>query len=75
MLLAGLGVMIRYLVFYFSGDGGGHVQSLLLGVMLLVIGFQVGVFGLLADAVAANRKINEELLYRVKKLEYDKDKQ
>ncbi|MEX1307792.1 MAG: glycosyltransferase family 2 protein [Eubacteriales bacterium] len=73
MLLAGLVVLIRYLFFYFSGDGSGHVQSVLLGVMLLVIGFQVGVFGLLADAVAANRKINEELLYRVKKMEYDKN--
>ena len=72
ILLAGLAIFIRYLVFYFTGDGSGHVQSLLLGVMLLVIGFQVGVFGLMADAVAANRKINEELLYRVKKLEYDK---
>lgn len=74
LLLAGLAVMARYLFFYFTGDGGGHVQSLLLGVMMLVIGFQVGIFGLLADAVAANRKINEELLYRVKALEYDQFK-
>jgi len=70
--LLGLGTMIRYLVFYFSGEGSGHVQSLLLGVMFMLIGFQTGIFGLLADAVSANRKINEELLYRVKKLEYDK---
>ena len=75
LLLAGLAVMIRYLFFYFSGDGAGHVQSVLLGVMLLVIGFQVGIFGLLADAVAANRKINEELLYRVKKLEYKREQE
>jgi glycosyltransferase involved in cell wall biosynthesis len=71
MLLAGLGVMIRFLVFFFSGSGSGHVQSLLLGVMLMVIGFLIGIFGILADSVAANRKINEELLYRVKKLEYN----
>ncbi len=72
MLLGGLAFMIRFLVFFFTGGGNGHVQSLLLGVMLMVIGFQVGIFGILADAVSANRKINEELLYRVKKLEYDK---
>ncbi|MFH1512462.1 MAG: glycosyltransferase family 2 protein [Bacillota bacterium] len=71
MLLGGLAVMIRFLVFFFSGSGNGHVQSLLLGVTLMVIGFLIGVFGILADAVAANRKINEELLYRVKKLEYN----
>lgn len=71
MLLSGLAVMIRFLVFFFTGSGNGHIQSLLLGVMLMVIGFLVGIFGILADAVSANRKINEELLYRVKKLEYD----
>ena len=70
MLLGGLAFMIRFLVFFFSGGGNGHVQSLLLGVMLMVIGFQIGIFGILADSVSANRKINEELLYRVKKLEY-----
>jgi glycosyltransferase involved in cell wall biosynthesis len=71
MLLGGLAVMIRFLVFFFSGSGNGHVQSLLLGVTLMVIGFLIGVFGILADAVSANRRISEELLYRVKKLEYD----
>ena len=71
MVLFGLAFMIRFLVFFFNGGGNGHVQSLLLAVMLMVIGFQVGIFGILADAVAANRKINEELLYRVKKMEYN----
>lgn len=71
MVLGGLAFMIRFLVFFFNGGGNGHVQSLLLAVMLMVIGFQVGIFGILADAVAANRKINEELLYRVKKMEYN----
>jgi len=70
--LAGLAILIRYLAFYFSGDGSGHIQSLLLGVLMLLSGLLVGVFGLLADAVAANRKINEELLYRIKKLEYSR---
>ena len=70
-VIAGLAVLIRYLVLYFAGDGNGHVQSLLLGVLLILIALQLGIFGIVADAVAANRKINEELLYRVKKLEYD----
>lgn len=70
--LAGFAVLIRYLVFYFQGDGSGHIQSLLLGVLLILSGLLIGIFGLLADAVAANRKINEELLYRIKKLEYSR---
>ena len=73
-LLGGLAVLIRYLFFFFHGDGGGHVQSLLLGVLLVLIAFQLGIFGIIADAVAANRKINEEILYRLKKIEYDKEK-
>jgi len=68
----GTATMVRYLVYYFRGEGSGHVQSLLLGVMFMLIGFQIGIFGLIADAVSANRKIHEETLYRVKKLEYDK---
>lgn len=63
---------IRYLYFLFNGQGDGHIQSLILASILITAGFQLGVFGLLADAIAANRKINDELLYRLKRMEYDK---
>ncbi len=69
-MLVGLAILVRYLLFFLNGSGSGHVQSLLLGVMLFISGLQIGIFGLLADAVAANRKTNEETLYRVKKMEY-----
>lgn len=62
---------VRFLYFYFNGRGSGHIQSLILASILITTGFQLGVFGLLADAIAANRKINDELLYRIKRLEYD----
>jgi len=62
---------VRFLYFYFNGMGDGHIQSLILSSILIITGFQLGVFGLLADAIAANRKINDELLYRLKKIEYD----
>lgn len=65
--LAGFLIGIRFLYFYFSGQGSGHIQSLILSSILITTGFQLGVFGLLADAIAANRKINNELLYRLKK--------
>jgi glycosyltransferase involved in cell wall biosynthesis len=68
---AGFFIGVRYLYFYFNGQGSGHIQSLILSSILITTGFQLGVFGLLADAIAANRKINNELLYRIKKLEYD----
>jgi hypothetical protein len=47
------------------------LQSLILSAVLLIIGFQVYVFGLLADLIAFNRKILEDLAYRMKRLELE----
>jgi len=70
-LAIGLVLSLRFLYFYLIGDGGGHVQSLIFAAIMIMGGFQLGVFGLLADAIAANRKISDEILYRLKKLDYD----
>ena len=37
--------------------------------MLLIVGFQLLLIGLMADILSANRKLTEELLYRVRSLE------
>ncbi len=71
--LIGLGIGIRFLVFYFNGTGNGHVQSLILACTLLIIGFITFVIGLLADTIAANRRILEDVQYHVRKLEYDRE--
>lgn len=71
--LLGLGIDIRYLVYFFMGEGGGHIQSLLLGSTLIMVGFITFVIGLLADLIAKNRKILEDVQYHVRKLDYDKD--
>lgn len=71
-ILIGFILGLRYLYFYINGSGAGHIQSLILASILLTAGFQFAIFGLLADAIAANRKINDEMLYRIKRLEYDK---
>lgn len=66
-----LGVIlgIRYLVYYFSGFGDGHIQSLILASILLMLGWQMVMMGLQADIIAANRKILQDVQYRIKKLE------
>jgi glycosyltransferase involved in cell wall biosynthesis len=71
MLLLGLGINVRYLVYFFIGEGSGHIQSLILGATLMIIGFQMGMIGLIADLIANNRKLLEETLYKVKKLELE----
>jgi len=65
----GIGLLLglRFLYFYLIGHGGGHVQSLILTAVLLIVGFQVVLIGLLADLAGFNRKILEEILYRLRK--------
>ncbi len=70
-LMVALGTLLggRFLVFYLADQGNGHVQSLVLTSILLIVGFQVILIGLLADLIGANRKILEETLYRIRRLE------
>lgn len=67
LILAGLILGIRYLVYYFQGSGSGHVQSVILAAVLLIVGFQTFLIGLVADLISANRKLDEEILYQLKK--------
>jgi glycosyltransferase involved in cell wall biosynthesis len=71
LTLSGIGSLpiIRFLYFYFSGDGSGHIQSLILGGVLLVIGFVTFLFGLLADLISFNRQLTEITLAKIKALE------
>lgn len=71
--IVGLGVGIRFMVYYFRGMGNGHTQSLLLACTLIIIGFITFVIGMLADVIAANRKILEDVQYHLKCQEYKKD--
>ena len=68
-LVAGLATSARFLYFYFTGSGSGHLQSLLLAAVLLIVGFQVMLMGLVADVISANRKLLEDLLYRARSME------
>ncbi len=71
--LIGLGIDIRYLVYMFGGNGAGHIQSLLLGSTLMMMGFMTFVMGLMADLIAKNRKILEDVQYHTRRLDYDRD--
>ncbi len=68
-MAGGIAIGIRFLIFYFQGNGGGHTQSLILAAMLIIIGSQTFVTGLQADIISANRKLLEDIQFRVKKLE------
>ena len=70
-IVGGLIPSIRFLFYYFMGQGSGHVQSLILAAILFIIGFQVFMIGLVADVISFNRKLIEETLLRVKRIEFD----
>lgn len=67
----GLVLGIRFLAYYLNGQGDGHVQSLVLVAILLLLGVQSIIAGLQADIVAANRRILEDIQYRVRKSDCD----
>lgn len=67
--MAGLIPIARFLLFYTSGNGAGHIQSLILGGALLTMGFIVFVSGLLSDLISQNRQLNEIILEKVREME------
>jgi glycosyltransferase involved in cell wall biosynthesis len=71
LILLGTIPGIRFLYFYVVGQRVGHVQSLILSAILIIVGFQVLLIGLVADLIANNRKMLEETLYRLRKQELD----
>ena len=68
-VLVGLAPMVRFLWFYADGKGGGHVQSLIIGGVLLLIGFLTILLGALADLIARNRLLLEQALERLRMVE------
>ena len=60
---------LRFLYYFFQGAAARHLASLIATGVLMMIGFQILVIGLLADVISGNRKLLEDLLYRVRALE------
>ena len=74
LLLGGFGLGLRYAYFWWLGEVRGHFQSAMLSVLLLILGFQTLQLGIVGDLIASNRKLLEDLLYRVRKLEAPGDR-
>ena len=69
LMLVGTVLGVRFLIYMGMGDGDGHIQSLILTAILLLGGFQTITIGLLGDTIAANRKIMEDMQYRIRKMD------
>jgi glycosyltransferase involved in cell wall biosynthesis len=76
MIGGGLLLGLRFLYFFITRAGAaGNVQSLILAAILLIVGFQTCLIGLVADLIGFNRKILEETLYRVRRMELEQDRE
>jgi len=74
-ILAVIGVLpiLRFLYFFLEGDGDGHVQSLVLGIGLLVLGGLSAMLGIMADLISANRKLLETVIVKLQQIERDQN--
>ena len=70
-ILTGLLIGFRFLYYMARGQSGGHVQSLILACTLIIMGFLTFMIGLLADVIAANRKLLQDTQYHARRMEYD----
>lgn len=68
LALGGL-IGLRFLYYYFTAGGAGHIQSLILAAILIGIGFQVVLTAFLSDLLSVNRRLLEDLQYRIKRNE------
>ncbi|MBR3874372.1 MAG: glycosyltransferase family 2 protein [Clostridia bacterium] len=69
---AGLLLGLRFVwIFLSTGSGSGHIQSLILCAALLMIGAQILIAGVQADLISDNRKLLEDVQYRVRKMEIE----
>lgn len=71
--LAGFVFAARYLYFMITGGGGGHIQSVILAGVLIGISFQMVLVAFIADLLGVNRKLLEEIQYRLRKQELNKE--
>lgn len=62
----GILLLLRYGYYYFLGDSSGHVQSLVIGGVLVMMGLQMLTLGIIADLIKINRRLVEDMLERVK---------
>ncbi len=69
LLAGGFVIGLRFTYYYFTSGGAGHIQSLILAAVLLIVGFQTILIGMVADLIGASRRMLEDALLRIRRLE------
>jgi glycosyltransferase involved in cell wall biosynthesis len=69
LIVGGLFPIIRFLMYFLQGLGDGHIQSLILGTTIFMLGFITLVIGVLSDSIATNRRLLETAIEKIVQLE------
>jgi len=64
----------RFIVYAMLGQGSGHIQSIVFGGVLIMMGLQIFMTGVVADLIGINRRLTEDIIRRMKLLGLDSDK-
>ncbi len=72
LFLLGCLIWLRFFWYFLHGSGNGNLQSLIFSTILIVVGFQTAILGVIADLLGINRKLIEDIQIRVKRLENGK---
>jgi len=74
LVTVGVAIGMRFVYYYYftsKAESDGKIQSLILAAVLMIVGFQVVLIGLVADVISGARKLIEDLLYRVRVMELE----
>ena len=69
-IIPGIVLGIRYLYFFATGNGAGHIQSLIFTAILIILGVLFGILGLIGDLISKNRILLEDIQYNIRKYMY-----
>ena len=67
--LVGVVIWARFAWFFLSGEGDGHIQSLILGATLFIVAVQLAALGVVGDILAGSRVLQQRILERVRRVE------
>jgi glycosyltransferase involved in cell wall biosynthesis len=67
--VAAAAIWIRYLVYLIDGQGSGHLQSVIVGAVLVIAAVQLAALGVMGDILAGIRTLQQRTLERVRRVE------
>jgi hypothetical protein len=67
--IAAAAIWVRYLVLLIEGNGRGHLQSVIVGAVLVIAAMQLAALGVMGDILAGMRTLQQRTLERVRRVE------